>query len=132
MIEGLNDVLICHANPAAMSRYTIRIGTVCEEHRNSGIWFSSAAGSTGAIFSAGGRRMPLESRQVQYMPRELYYTKKILYRLKGGFSGQSVTVTSHMTHGCIFIDGAHNKLPFGYGKKAIVSPSPNYIRLIHA
>jgi hypothetical protein len=37
-----------------------------------------------------------------------------------------------MTKGCVFVDGAHLKLPFSYGKKAVISPSPNYIRLIHA
>ena len=132
VVEALNDILICHANPAAMSRYMIQCGAICEEHRNSGIWFSTAAGSTGAIFSAGGRRMPLASRKIQYQPRELYYTKGVSYRLKGGLTSQKVVVTSHMTHGCLFIDGAHIKLPFGYGHRAVICPSPNYIQLIHA
>jgi NAD+ kinase len=134
VVEGLNDLLICHANPAAMSRYEIKIGSVSEEHRSSGIWLSSAAGSTGAIFSAGGKRLSLASRLIQYRPRELYLTKKWRYRLKGGSigPGKGLSAISHMTHGLIFVDGAHIRLPFGYGAKAIISSSPNYIQLIHA
>jgi NAD+ kinase len=37
--EAMNDILICHANPAAMSRYELRIGSTVEEHRSSGTWF---------------------------------------------------------------------------------------------
>jgi NAD+ kinase len=134
VVEGLNDFLICHSNPAAMSRYEIRVGSIHEEHRSSGVWFSSAAGSTGAILSAGGKRIPLISRQLQYRSRELYFTKKWRYRLKGGFVGpkKNLSVISHMPHGQIFVDGAHIRLPFGYGAKAIISSSPNYIQLIHA
>jgi hypothetical protein len=78
--------------------------------------------------------MPLASHQVQYQPRELYSTKKWHYRLKGGCisPGKALSVTSHMPHGRIFIDGAHIRLTFGYGQKAVISSSPNYIQLIHA
>ncbi len=34
----LNDILVCHENPAAMSRYYITIGKIKEEQRSSGIW----------------------------------------------------------------------------------------------
>lgn len=132
-IECLNDVLICHANPAAMSRYKITIGKATEEHRNSGIWFASAAGSTGAIASAGGRKLPEESWAIQYRPRELYYAKDIDYRLTGGIipPGQRAIVVSHMPKGRIFVDGAHVKYPFTYSRKATISHSPNFIRLVH-
>lgn len=40
----LNDVLVCHAAPAAMSRYVLSIGKVREAQRSSGLWVSTAAG----------------------------------------------------------------------------------------
>ncbi len=132
-IECLNDILICHANPAAMTRYELKIGKLCEYHRNSGIWFSTAAGSTGAMLSAGGERMRLSSSDIQYKPRELYHAQGIKYTLTGGFipKTQKASVISSMPRGCIFVDGSHVKLPFSHGNCAEVSSSKNFIQLVH-
>ena len=43
-LECLNDVLICHENPAAMSRYILSIDSMQEEQRGSGIWIATSAG----------------------------------------------------------------------------------------
>jgi len=131
--ECLNDILICHANPAAMSRYIITIGDINEEHRNSGIWISSAAGSTGAILSAGGSQMQEESRMIQYKPRELYHMKVGKYRLTGGLVDVSerIKVMSLMREGNIFLDGAHVQHEFEYGCRAVISHSLNFVRLIY-
>ncbi|NTV29320.1 MAG: hypothetical protein HGA80_04485 [Candidatus Omnitrophica bacterium] len=131
-IECLNDILVCHANPAAMGRYKIFINRQAEEHRNSGIWISSAAGSTGAILSAGGIRVPKESRSIQYRPRELYNLKGNLYKLTGGLisPGKVIKLQSMMSQGRIFVDGAHVHYAFPYGCRAIVSSSSNYINLV--
>ncbi|MBF0121790.1 MAG: NAD(+)/NADH kinase [Candidatus Omnitrophica bacterium] len=132
-MECLNDVLICHPNPAAMSRYHIQIGKTCEEHRSSGLWLSTASGSTGAILSAGGKKMPLESKTLQYKPRELYQIPGQRYHLAGGMvlANKKLIVTSRMPHGNIFVDGAHIKFSFPYGTKAVISISPNYVNLLH-
>ena len=132
-IECLNDILICHPNPAAMSRYSIQIGKICEEHRSSGIWFSTASGSTGAIFSAGGKKMPLESQLLQYKPRELYHVPGNRYSFTGGMvlHREKVIVTSRMPRGNVFIDGAHIKFSFPYGTQATISISSNYVNLLH-
>lgn len=132
-IECLNDVLICHANPAAMSRYRITLGNISEEHRSSGIWIASAAGSSGAILSAGGQQLPEQSRSIQYRPRELYCVRNLSYRLKGGLiSGREATIKSLMLRGRIFVDGSHIEYPFPYGSQAVISSSPNFVSLIHA
>lgn len=135
MIECLNDVLFCHANPASMSRYIMAIGKKSEEQRSSGVWFSSAAGSTGAIFSAGGVKLPLESRSIQYIPRELYYAKtNAPYHLTGGVlkPASQITIASRMAHGRVFIDGAHIKHPLTFGQKIGIELSANYVRMVHA
>jgi NAD+ kinase len=113
----LNDVLVCHMNPAAMSHYVISVRGRREQHRGSGIWIATAAGSTGASHSAGGRPLPLESNRFLYWPRELYRGHRLAYRLKGGVlpSAGHLTLRSLMPEGMIYPDGAHARHAFGYG-----------------
>lgn len=123
----LNDVLVCHAAPAAMSRYVLSIGKVREAQRSSGLWVSTAAGSTGALQSSSGRRLPLFSSRLEYQPRELFEGHGARYRLKGGVLSEwmRVKVTSQMKEGRIYVDGAHVWLPFSYGSRLDVFSSKN-------
>ncbi len=68
----LNDFLFANASPAATTRYKIAVGDQIEEHRSSGVWISTPCGSTAAILAAGGKAMPLKSREFQFIIRELY------------------------------------------------------------
>src|SRR5690606_9231413 len=61
----LNEALFCHEIPAATSRYILRYSGQREEQRSSGVWVGTAAGSTGALRSAGGRVLPLLSQSLQ-------------------------------------------------------------------
>ena len=132
--ECLNDILVCHANPAAMSRYSLSIGKIKEIQRSSGIWISTAAGSTGAIFSAGGKKLPVDKRDISYKPRELYLGRGGRYRLTGGIirPEQSALITSMMPHGRVFFDGAHIKHPLIFGTSIKIQTSPHFIRMIYA
>jgi len=127
-----NDILICHRNPAAMSRYEIFCQGRAEEQRSSGLWFSTAAGSTGAVLSAGGRRMPLASPDVQFRARELYRASGSGSCLAGGIvpRDREVTVVSKMEQGTIFIDGAHLREPFPYGHKVRILPAASYVEIL--
>jgi NAD+ kinase len=82
----LNEALFCHVSPAATSRYILRVVPVKgsgtterygraiaeEDQKSSGLWIGPAAGSTAAQHSAGGRVLPLASREVQFVVREPY------------------------------------------------------------
>jgi len=131
-VDCVNDILICHSNPAAVSRYYLKIGNVKEEQRDSGLWISTAAGSSGAIKSAGGQLFKNEEQKMQYMPRELYYGFSKKYRHKGGVlrTGQRVTITSLMRSGMIYIDGTHYELKFPFNHTLNVAFSPNPLRTI--
>src|SRR5271170_684155 len=83
-MNALNDILICHHNPGAMSRYYLTVGRLREEQRSSGVWIATAAGSSGGLHSAGGVLLPQEDKEFQYKPRELYRGKNIHYHLTGG------------------------------------------------
>ena len=99
LVPALNDLLIANPSPAAVSRYrmgwlepidmstmgeprhsiygtTIRFGGNPYENRDSlnvwssGMWVSTATGSTAAMAAAGGTVMDLDSRDLQYLIRE--------------------------------------------------------------
>ena len=120
---ALNDILMSHACPAAMSHYVLKIGRAAERQRGSGVWVSTAAGSTAAMHSAGGRVMNETSDKIQYLPRELFGGHGQKYRLRGGVlaPGKSLTILSQMQEGMLYIDGAHHAIPFEYGAELKVS-----------
>lgn len=128
----LNEVLAAHQSPAGMSRYRLEVGTEMEEHYGSGVWVSTAAGSSGAIRSAGGRKLALGSRRLQYLPRELYEGRWRSYRLTGGSvaRGTPLAIVSHMREGLIWLDGPHLRCPFPYGARLELAESPHPLRLV--
>ncbi len=73
-IRALNDILFCHQNPGAMSRFSLSSKNKHEVHRSSGIWVASAAGSTGGIFSSGGEAYPIEADCGIFRVREPYWS----------------------------------------------------------
>lgn len=122
----LNDFLVCHACPASMSHYILKAGPTVEPQRSSGLWVATAAGSSGAARSAGGRVLKIDSRRIQYVPRELFSWKGQRYRLRGGVipGPQGFSIVSQMKEGRIYLDGAHHPLPFEYGDRLTVVPAP--------
>lgn len=133
VIHFLNDVLIAHANPASQSRYILQINGTEEEQRGSGIWISSASGSTGAILSSGGKAQAPGSRDIQYRPRELYrgWTNEA-YRFCGGIlpPETKISLTSLMAEGMIFIDGSHLRIPFRVSETAEIRQSEYPLRVL--
>ena len=129
---ALNDLLFCHANPAAMTAYTLRIGDAKEAQKSSGVWFASAAGSTAAIRSAGGRRLPLRSRRLQYLVREPYIADGPPYRLGKGLVGPDAQaeLTSKTRQGRLYIDGSHRHVPCGLGDVLQVSTAAPPLRVL--
>lgn len=122
----LNDLLVAHRNPAAMSRYELGLDAEPEEQRSSGLWIATAAGSTAAIKSAGGQVLLRDSQAIQYLPRELYRPAGVTYRLTGGVvpAGQAIVLRSLMREGMIFADGEHLRIPFRYGDQLEITTSP--------
>ncbi|MEO1269415.1 MAG: NAD(+)/NADH kinase [Myxococcota bacterium] len=119
----LNDILIADGNPAATSRYILEVASHREEHRSSGIWVSTPAGSTAAIRSAGGIVLPLGSQLLQYLVREPYLPPHGRYNLLGGVQpiGDGLTVISRMRTGCVFLDGPHAVYNVAMGDRIAIS-----------
>src|SRR4029077_5042421 len=115
---ALNDVLLTHSSPGATSRYVLRVGRVEEVQRSSGLWISTAAGSTAGIRGAGGRVLPLLSDRMQYAVRELYVPPgEKPFRLRAGLAprGSEIRVVCRMVNGALFIDGPRHPVPLAVG-----------------
>jgi len=119
----LNDVLLAHCVPAETSRYELEVGGRRQDQKSSGIWVSTAAGSTGAMRAAGGLVQPLAGRELQFRVREpMAWTFAGDLLLEGLFTDELV-VTSRMLAGEIYLDGGHLRRRFGFGDRICFSPS---------
>ena len=125
---ALNDVLIAHEDPATMSRYRLRLGARCEDHKSSGLWVAPAAGSSSAMAAAGGRRLPWGAKRFQYRPRELYQGRLTRCRLTGGQLSppRCLELVWLMREGAVFLDGPHLKHRLRFGDRVTVSLSPQH------
>lgn len=108
----LNEALYSHQIPAAVSRYILRLRQGVEEQRSSGLWIGTAAGSTGAMRSAGGIVLPLGSRKLELVVREPYarpgtktHTRRVIFP-----PGESFEVQSKMDHAILFLDGPYRRV----------------------
>lgn len=115
---ALNDCLVTADNPAVTFRYEIEAGGKREMQRSSGLWVSTATGSTGGIRSAGGRILPLRSRRLQFLVREPCPDPRAPFRLMRGIlpPGAKLSVTSLVPSAHVYVDGPRRSLKLGYGE----------------
>jgi len=132
LVPVLNDLLISTLSPAGTSRYILKIGAKSEEQMSSGVWISSAAGSTAAVLSAGGKSFRVTAKKFQFVAREVYHRKFgprrfLKHVLKGG---QVLEVVSYMRQGRIFIDGSNLVEPFKVGDRLKIQISSRPLKVI--
>lgn len=130
----LNEILFCHASPAATSRYLLSVPRgprtrreiLTEDQRSSGLWIGPPAGSTAAQRSAGGKVLPLTAATVQFVVREPYVPKGERLALRRGLiaEDETITIRSKMRNGKIFVDGEELVLPVELGDELSLSCSP--------
>ncbi|MEM1008860.1 MAG: NAD(+)/NADH kinase, partial [Myxococcota bacterium] len=130
-VWALNDVLFCHPNPAATSRYEIAFEEQREQHRSSGIWVSTAAGSTAAMCSAGGSVMDWGDGRLQFRVRELYRNGEEL-ALESGFvmPASTLACVSHMRKAYLYIDGPWTREVVHFGQEVVFSQAPQPLHLL--
>jgi NAD+ kinase len=122
---ALNDALVSHHNPAATSRYLLQADGVEEDHRSSGIWVSTAAGSSAAMASAGGSIFALEDQRFQLRVREPFEVDGHVMKLAAlQFTSKPIIVTSKMREGRVWLDGPYRALPFPMGARLRFQPGP--------
>jgi NAD+ kinase len=128
----LNDVLFCADNPAVTTRYTLATPVGEESHRSSGIWISTAAGSTAALRSAGGEALSLESDRFAFVVREAYAPPGSEVRIKGGVleRNQSLTVECLIAQASIYIDGSYRRYSVHFGQRVAFRLHQEPLRLV--
>jgi len=123
---ALNDVLLAHRVPAATSRYIVRAGDEQEEQKSSGVWISTAAGSTGAILSAGGEVMDAGDPRLQYRVREPFENLpdgRSFSMIEGMVGPEGISFTSRMIRGGLYLDGRRVAVPMDYGSRVEFNPT---------
>ncbi len=120
---ALNDVLLAHQSPAETSRYVLKVGDTTQDHKSSGLWIATAAGSTAAIRSAGGKMLEVDERKLQYRARELMLWALEGDPLEGGVVDE-LEVISRMYTGMVYLDGGHLRQAFGFGDRVAFRLAP--------
>jgi NAD+ kinase len=118
LVPILNDALFTSTNPAAMSRYRIDDGRICELHWSSGVWVATAAGATGAIASAGLYSQPCHGAALLFRVREPYQPKHP-YQLIDGRQAPpgNLTLCAGMPGIALYLDGQHACLHLDPGEE---------------
>lgn len=126
----LNEILYCHPSPAAVSTYLLND----ERQKSSGVWVSTASGSSGALFSAGGKKMHWSDSRLQYKVREPFMPETKFKNLSGYIEpDESLSFVSLMREGMVFTDGHRLMLPFLMGDVISINLSPdplNWVRIL--
>jgi NAD+ kinase len=128
----LNDALLCHQSPAATSRYILEFDDIVEEQKSSGLWIGPAAGSTAAQRSAGGKVLPLSSKNLQLVVREAYTPDGKRYRLWRTLvkPGSALTVRSKSRQMRLYIDGPDSMTRITLGDVVELSHGPEPLTLL--
>lgn len=115
---ALNDILFTNKNPAGTTRYVLEVGHRREEQKSSGLWICPAPGSTAATHSAGGTKLSVTSKKIQYVVREPYAPPRKKYHLlKDTLGAESkVEILSMMDDACLYVDGPHEAHPIQRGE----------------
>jgi len=146
---ALNDILVSHPTPAAVSRFrfTLCKGNVTPSYKtnqsleemfsfnvwSSGIWISTATGSTAAMHAAGGAVMDIRSRNLQYMVREHLVEESNAHQRKAGHDmirpDEMIALRWNSQLGCVFVDGSHFKHELELGDELKIDGLAPFLRI---
>jgi NAD+ kinase len=128
----LNDVLFCADNPAVTTRYRLIVPEGEEMQRSSGVWISTAAGSTAAMRSAGGPTLSLTAKQFAYVIREPYAPPGAGVQITNGVLDRSekLVIECRIPSASVFLDGHHRRYSVPYGEKVTFALSSRPLHLV--
>jgi NAD+ kinase len=177
---ALNDVLVAHPSPAAVSRFRLSMNMLDSNYNpsfqhqdhplpgeqvfsyncwSSGMWVCTATGSTGAMAAAGGHKMDVRSKSLQFMVREhlqehdgsspsssLSQQDSSSSSSSGSSSSSSSPDVSHgeltpsqmlhlrwgSQHGKVFVDGHHNAFNLTLGDDVYVESHAPELQIFEA
>lgn len=115
----LNDFLFSNKNPALTTRYGISLGDEKEDHKSSGVWISTAAGSTAAIGTLDVPAQGILDKEFQFKVRELY-PHPSQFKLSGRLFNpdkESLSIYNYNKKAILAIDGRHGCVDLTLGDK---------------
>ena len=125
----LNDCLFANPNPAAVCRHRIETPDGASVLRSSGVWVSTATGSTGAIRSAGA--------QACTAPAALLFKVREPFAPPPGalLEGRQIPPAwlrlAPAAGGAVcWLDGPMREVPVAPGEVVVIEPSPHPLRLL--
>jgi len=117
---ALNDFLYSNSNPAATTRYRLTLGDRSEVHKSSGLWVSTALGSSAGIFAAGGVMMPKNEKKFQFVVRELMRANDRKFHLINGFfdpDEKTLVIENRCENAILAADGNHGITQVEWGDR---------------
>lgn len=127
----LNDCLFTSVNPAAMTRYLIEADGRRELQRSSGVWLATAAGSTGAIHSAGASPAPPGAEALLWRVREPFHGQGLLTLLEGRqLPPRGLRLIPALPGIALYLDGPNLTVPLRAGEPVDIAASPTPLRLL--
>ena len=112
----LNDVLFSHSNPAVLARYVLECDGQREFQRSSGVWISTAHGSTGAIHSAGVEPVPGHLPALLFKVREPFLAREQVTLLEGTqLPPRGLILIPALPGMALYLDGPNLTVPVAPG-----------------
>lgn len=101
---------------------------------SSGMWISTATGSSAAMSAAGGMRMDSDSEDLQYLIREhIFESNEVKGRDNGWVKkGEQLHLRWNSQKGTIFIDGSHMTHDLELGDEILISSAAPPLQLFVA
>lgn len=136
--RALNDVLVTCAEPAEIFRYKIGIRKsghwTFADHKSSGIWVATSAGSWAGYRAAGGKPQPLERAQMHWRVREAYRPPHgPLAKLGAGSlnSSDKIKLVFKM-HSRVYVDGSGRDYSLKPGHTLEIDLEPKSLKLLRS
>ncbi len=127
----LNDCLFAHSNPAVLSRYVMEVDGHREFQRSSGVWISTAHGSTAAIHSAGAEPVTCHQPALLFKVREPFLAREPAYLLGGTqLPPRGLRLTPAIPGMALYLDGPNITVPVLPGVTVDIRQSPTPLRLL--
>ena len=118
----LNDCLFAHSNPAVLSRYVLEADGRREFQRSSGVWVSTAHGSTAAIRSAGSEPVPSHLAALLFRVREPYLGREQATLLADTqIPPRGLTLLPAIPGMALYLDGPNITVPVAPGMPVVIS-----------
>jgi NAD+ kinase len=127
----LNDCLFAHSNPAVLCRYVLEVDGRREFQRSSGVWISTAHGSTAAIRSAGSEPVPSHLAALLFRVREPYLGRDPATLLADTqLPPRGVVLLPAIPGMALYLDGPNITVPVAPGMPVTIGAAANPLVLL--